>query len=98
EDEHRIRSRYCIVAQRLMSKSVDPASDKLVRRATPEGRDLLDRILDTPHLERVVPQLQPGLLHCVIQKCGLEDCGELVALATPAQLAHIFELDLWRAA
>ena len=46
----------------------------------------------------VVPRLQPELLHRVIQSCGLEDCGELVALATPDQLARIFDLDLWRAA
>jgi hypothetical protein len=29
---------------------------------------------------------------------GLEDCVELVAAATPAQLSRIFDLDLWRAA
>ena len=37
------------------------------------------------------------MLYRVIQRCGLEDCGELVALATPAQLAHVFDLDVWRA-
>ena len=62
------------------------------------GASLLDRILDTPHLAHVVPRLQPELLHRVIQSCGLEDCGELVALATPEQLARIFDLDLWRTA
>jgi hypothetical protein len=36
------------------------------------------------------------LLHRVIQSCGLEDCAELVALATPEQLARVFDLDLWR--
>src|SRR5215813_12198339 len=30
-------------------------------------------------------------------RCGLEDCGELVALATPEQLTRVFDLDLWRA-
>jgi Family of unknown function (DUF6178) len=45
----------------------------------------------------VIPQLQPQVLHRVIQSCGLEDCGELVALATPGQLAKVFDLDLWRA-
>ena len=56
---------------------------------------MLDRILDTPCLEHVVPRLQPDLLHRVIQSCGLEDCGELVALVTPDQLVRIFDLDLW---
>src|SRR5512147_2601443 len=65
--------------------------------ATRERHRLLDRILDTPHLAHVVPRLQPELLHRVIQYCGLEDCGELVALATPEQLARVFDLDLWHA-
>src|SRR5262245_40379879 len=63
-----------------------------------ERRSVLARILDTPHLEHVVPRLQPDLLHRVIQSCGLEDCGELVMLATPEQLTRIFDLDLWRSA
>jgi hypothetical protein len=41
--------------------------------------------------------LRPELLHRVIDAVGLEDCGELIAQATPAQLSHIFDLDLWRA-
>src|SRR5438552_13941186 len=67
-------------------------------RGSRDGRTVLDRILDTPHLEQVVPRLQPDLLHRVIQSCGLEDCGELVVLATPEQLTRIFDLDLWRSA
>jgi hypothetical protein len=35
------------------------------------------------------------VLHRVIQHCGLEACGDLVALVTPAQLSAIFDLDLW---
>jgi hypothetical protein len=67
-------------------------------RESQDRRSVLDRILDTPHLEHVVPRLQPDLLHRVIQSCGLEDCGELVVLATPEQLTRIFDLDLWRSA
>ena len=65
-------------------------------RESQDRRSVLDRILDTPHLEQVIPRLQPELLHRVIQTCGLEDCGELVMLATPEQLRSIFDLDLWR--
>jgi len=78
--------------------SEDHSKDRLARRDAPDGRDLLDRIVNTPRLERVVPRLQPEVLHQVIQSCGLEDCGDLVALATPGQLARVFDLDLWRAA
>jgi hypothetical protein len=73
-------------------------SDTPARRDILDTRRLLDRILDTPHLARVVPQLQPQVLHRVIQSCGLEDCGDLVALTTPQQLARVFDLDLWSAA
>jgi hypothetical protein len=76
----------------------DRPSDKPAERDAAGGRGLLDRILNTPSLEQVVPRLRPDLLHRVIQTCGLEDCGEIVALATPEQLARIFDLDLWRAA
>jgi uncharacterized protein DUF6178 len=66
------------------------------RSAEPQG--LLERILSMPHLAQVVPRLQPELIHRVIERCGLEDSSELVALATPEQLERVFDLDLWRAA
>src|SRR5262245_57035711 len=72
-------------------------SDLPARQDTPVQGRLLDRILATPHLAHVVPQLQPAVLHRVIQSCGLEDCAEVVALATSDQLARVFDLDLWRA-
>jgi hypothetical protein len=74
-----------------------PRADTPARRNDRAERPLLERILDTPHLARVVPQLPPEVLHRVIQTCGLEDCGELMALATAGQLSAIFDLDLWRA-
>jgi hypothetical protein len=74
----------------------DRPGDSPAQRVTRDPRRLLDRILDTPHLAHVVPRLPPGVLHRLIESCGLEDCGELVALATPDQLARVFDLDLWR--
>lgn len=59
-------------------------------------RRALERILATPELAQLVPQLRPETLHRVIQTCGLEECGELLALATPAQLRQLCDLDLWR--
>jgi hypothetical protein len=47
-------------------------------------------------LASLAPRLQPELLHRVISAYGLEDCAELVAQATPAQLSQVFDLDLWR--
>lgn len=85
-------------ANALQPLTPHPDSDNPVQRDATDGQGLLDRILNTPNLEQVVPRLRPDLLHGVIQKIGLEDCGELVALATPEQLARIFDLDVWRAA
>jgi hypothetical protein len=47
-------------------------------------------------LAELAPRLRPALLHRVIDVYGLEDCAELVAQATPAQLSQVFDLDLWR--
>jgi hypothetical protein len=58
-------------------------SENPAQRDNRDQRRLLGRILDTPHLAHIVPRLQPEVLHRVIQSCGLEDCGELVALGQP---------------
>jgi len=68
-------------------------TDSALDRQRP--RQLLDRLLDTPNLARVVRTLEPGILHKLVRTCGLEDCGEIVALATPEQLRDVFDLDLW---
>lgn len=79
------------------SDGADQSGNLPARLDAPDSGNLLARILDTPHLPQVIPQLQPELLQRIIQRCGLEDCGEIVALATPEQLAQVFDLDLWRA-
>jgi hypothetical protein len=80
----------------IPSKDTVPANDALTVREDRDERSLLARILDTPQLALAVPHLAPELLHRVIQKFGLEDCSDLVALATPAQLQRVFDIDLWR--
>ena len=57
----------------------------------------LARLLDTPHLARIVPHLAPETLHQLIRYRGLDACGELVASATRKQLNSVLDLDLWRA-
>jgi len=52
---------------------------------------------DFASLATIVPRLPPELIHRVIKTRGLEDCAELVALATPAQLARVLDADVWRA-
>lgn len=60
------------------------------------SRPLLERLLNTPDLPRIIPRLQPEVLHRVIQTWGLEDCAEVVGLATPEQISRVLDLDLWR--
>ena len=84
-------------SQTSLHDNAEQASKLPARHDVSDERGLLARILDTPHLAHVVPQLQPELLHRIIENCGLEDCSEIVALATPKQLGGVFDLDLWRA-
>src|SRR5258708_10131535 len=59
-------------------------------------RDLLSRLLDTPNLAQVVQSLDPKALHQLVRHFGVEECGEIIALATTQQLTQIFDEDLWR--
>lgn len=68
----------------------------MMRGPMAKSRPLLDRLLNTPDLAKIVPHLQPEVLHRVIQVCGLEDCAKFVALASPEQISRVLDLDLWR--
>ncbi len=46
-------------------------------------------------LEKVVAQLPAETVQRVIRHYGLDACAELVAAATPAQLAEVLDVDLW---
>src|SRR5512143_507786 len=59
---------------------------------------LLARLLDSPHLTEIVRRLEPKRLHQLIRQCGLEECGEILALATTEQLTRVFDEDLWTSA
>jgi hypothetical protein len=56
----------------------------------------VDRLRDASELARVVPDLEPRVLHQIVRRVGLEEAGEIVALATREQLQRVFDLDLWR--
>jgi len=60
------------------------------------SRSLLTRLLDEPQLVRAVQALPPPALLQLIDHVGLEDAGEIVALATTEQLEKMFDEDLWR--
>ena len=70
----------------------------LSRPRVPSSTDLLLRILERPALVAAVRELPGAVLGKLIERIGLEDAGELVALATTQQLERVFDDDLWRAA
>ena len=63
-------------------------------RASP--RLLLSRLLDDPSLVATVQRLPPRALGKIIDQIGLEDSGEIIALATTEQLRQLFDDDLWK--
>lgn len=59
---------------------------------------LLARLLEHPELVQAVRSMPASVLGKVIAKVGLEDAGEIVALATTEQLVAVFDVDLWNSA
>jgi hypothetical protein len=72
-----------------------PLTKTLAPRTHLNPQSLLARILDQPGLVSAVQALAPAQLLRLIDRVGLEDAGELVALATGEQLRRVFEEDLW---
>ena len=72
--------------------------NSLVRTQRATSTQLLMRILDRPDLVAAVRELPARALAELIERVGLEDAGELVALASSEQLQGVFDQDLWRAA
>jgi hypothetical protein len=68
-----------------------------IRQPVPASTKLLMRILERPGLVAAVRELPGAVLGKLIDRIGLEDAGELVALAKTEQLERVFDDDLWRA-
>jgi len=69
---------------------------RLVRSGSGSSSRLLARILERPELVSVVGKLSPTVLGQLIEHVGLEDAGELVAVASTQQLERVWDRDLWR--
>lgn len=70
----------------------------MARLAKTSSGALLDRVLARPDLVALVQALEPPVLRRLVEHVGLEDAGEVVALATTEQLERVLDEDLWRAA
>ena len=69
----------------------------LGRHRVPTSTALLMHILERPELVSAVRELPGAVLGKLIDRIGLEDAGELVALASTHQLEQLLDEDLWRA-
>jgi len=69
-------------------------SSALTRR--PLGASVVRRLLDDPALLPQLRALPAPALRQLILHVGLEDSGELIALASLEQLRAVFDEDLWR--
>ena len=65
----------------------------LIRRR-PSAQQLVYTILDDAELVGAVQQVDANLLGGLIKHVGLEDAGEILSLATPAQLRGLADEDL----
>jgi hypothetical protein len=58
-------------------------------------RSLLHSLIELPDLARTIPALPAQIFASLVRKVGVEDAGELVALATTEQLVQAFDEDLF---
>lgn len=58
-------------------------------------RSLLNSLIELPDLASTIQALPTQTFAALIRKVGVEDAGELVALATTEQLVHAFDEDLF---
>ena len=63
--------------------------------AATRSANLLNRILESPGLVKLVQDLPPQILTRLVRHIGLEDAAEIVAMATVGQLNRVFDEDLW---
>lgn len=66
------------------------------RLGPPSPGQLVSCILEEPRLVAALQALPAPVLGQLVSHVGLEDAGDLVALATPAQLRQLLDDDLWR--
>jgi hypothetical protein len=70
---------------------------RLERHRAPSPARLIRHVLESPGLVAAVRELPGPVLGKLVDAIGLESAGELVALATTAQLESVFDDDLWHA-
>ncbi len=59
------------------------------------GREKYDLLINSKHIETLVPQLHPQELYLTVNELGAEYAVELLALASPEQMTLLLDLDCW---
>ncbi len=62
----------------------------------PSSTGLMRSLLEAPGLSKAIRALPPEALGRLIDTVGLEDCGEIIALASTEQLLRVFDEELWK--
>ncbi len=78
-----------------MSKRVQTGTSKPTQPTTGASTQLLRRLSSSPALPDLVRSLQPHALKDLIEAVGVGDAGELMQLATPAQLSGALDVAVW---
>ncbi|MBI5585765.1 MAG: hypothetical protein HY892_18290 [Deltaproteobacteria bacterium] len=60
------------------------------------GKEQLNRILGSPDPAELVAQMPATDVFITIKELGLPDAVDLINLATPEQIIHFLDLDLWQ--
>lgn len=57
--------------------------------------NLLSELINNPSLPEIVKNLEPNTLNKLISTIGLEDCTDIISLATDDQIKHVLDIELW---
>ncbi len=60
------------------------------------GKERFNEILNSPDPAELVAQMPAMDVFITLKELGLPDAQELIGLATPEQIIHFLDLDLWR--
>ncbi|MFT3925943.1 MAG: DUF6178 family protein [Myxococcales bacterium] len=81
----------------VIRRDASRSRSRALRYRPASSGQLLRHILEHPSLTAAVRELPGPALANLIARVGLEDAGEIVAMASDEQLASVFDEDLWRA-
>ncbi|CAN5553349.1 hypothetical protein BH09MYX1_BH09MYX1_24180 [soil metagenome] len=75
----------------IVRRAASRSSSSVSSRRT----QLLARVIETPDLVHAIKSLAPPAFSALVRAIGIEDAGEIVALATTEQLVSAFDEDLF---